>query len=63
LAKKNLRHPLKKRLKNSGTRYAPKFLERFLFEGFCRYGIREKKQKRIPTIHRPQAFEVKQFMG
>jgi len=32
LAKKNLRLPLKKRQKNSGTRYAPKFLERFLFE-------------------------------
>jgi len=29
LAKKNLRHPFWKHLKNSGTRYAPKFLERF----------------------------------
>jgi hypothetical protein len=39
LAKKNLRQPLKKRQKNSGTRYAPKFLERFQFNGFDRNGI------------------------
>jgi hypothetical protein len=31
LAKKNWHLPLKKRQKNSGTRFAPKFLMRFLF--------------------------------
>jgi hypothetical protein len=34
LAKKNLRLPLKKRQKNSGTRDAPKFLKRFLLVSF-----------------------------
>lgn len=46
LAKKNLRHPPSTRdLKNSGTRYAPKFLVRCRFYGYWRQCIREKKQK------------------
>jgi hypothetical protein len=42
LAKKNLRQPVEKRLKNSGTRYAPIFLKRFLFDGLHKQVINEK---------------------
>jgi hypothetical protein len=43
LPKKNLRQPLKNRQKNSGTRFAPKFLNRFLFLVFYRKDFKEKK--------------------
>jgi len=38
-AKKTCASRLKKRQKNSGTCYAPKFFSHFLFYGFCRQGI------------------------
>jgi len=41
--KKKLAPAIRKMTENSGTRFAPEFLRRFLFDGFWKQSSQEKK--------------------